>query len=94
MAGKEPRSNEVSDMWKAYHAKSKKKREHNRECGIKQLNVAGINFRTLNEGYHIVIEEGERIDYWPTTGTWKVSGTTGSQRGIRSLLTYLLKGRI
>ena len=45
----------------------------------------------LNNGYHLLVEAKDQqlIDFWPSTGLWKVRATKISKRGIKSLLDYL-----
>ena len=83
--------NEISETFKELRQASQDKREHNRRYSTKLLSSRRYKFKVVNNGYHLIIEElkDNLIDFWPSTGLWKVRGTNKSNRGIKSLIEYL-----
>lgn len=83
---------DISETFKDLRQASQEKREHNRKYSTKLLSSRRIKFKVVNKGYHLIIlndQEENFIDFWPSTGLWKVRGTTERKRGIKSLLEYL-----
>ena len=82
---------DITETFKELRQASQNKREHNRRYSTKLLSSRKYKFKVVNEGYHLIIEEihDKFIDFWPSTGLWKVRGTKKSNRGIKSLIEYL-----
>jgi len=82
---------DIGETFKELRQASQGKREHNRRYSTKLLSARRVKFKIANKGYHLIIEEltDSLIDFWPSTGLWKVRGDTKSGRGIKSLLEYL-----
>lgn len=54
-----------------------------------QLEKAGLEYTTANDGIHlrVQLDDGNMLDFWPTTGNWKTSDGH-KDTGISSLLNY------
>ena len=52
-----------------------------------------VSHRSSNNNVHIIIESfplgKRRVDFWPTTGLWKIPGRLEKRFGLPSLLDYL-----
>lgn len=86
-------SRDQEDLWSAFKDRaeeSAERRAMNRAGCAEQLKALGIPFTTNNAGVHLMLtHNGQRIDYWPGTGKWRVPATGHSRRGIKSLLDFL-----
>ena len=61
-----------------------------REC----LKLNDISFTDFNNGTHFCVEGPDRyIDFWPTTGKWKIRGLNKTYFGLYNLKETILKGR-
>ena len=72
--------------------KRKLKKEQNRIQSTETLQHAGVVFTSHNNGLHLIIKlsETDRVDFWPSTGTWwEKNGKRG--RGVQPLLNYINK---
>ncbi|MBM7064310.1 hypothetical protein [Neisseria elongata] len=65
------------------------KRNHNKEQSTNLLKQAEISFESKNSGNHLIILSTPKIDFYPSTGLWKVRGENRSRRGVKNLLKYL-----
>ena len=65
------------------------KRNHNKEQSTNLLKQAEISFESKNSGNHLIILSTPKIDFYPSTGLWRVRGENKNHRGVRSLLKYL-----
>ena len=65
------------------------KRNHNKEQTTNLLKQAEISFESKNSGNHLIILSTPKIDFYPSTGLWRVRGENKNHRGVRSLLKYL-----
>lgn len=82
--------NEVSEMWRDYHAMKQKKKRSNLAYSTKLLTDSGIEFVSHNMGIHLVITKQEKvIDFWPSTGLWWVRGNKKKSRGINQLIQFV-----
>jgi hypothetical protein len=84
-------NDDIGETFKDLRQASQNKREHNRRYSTKLLSSKRVKFKVVNNGYHLIIEELSEhpIDFWPSTGLWKVRSTNEKNRGIKSLLEYL-----
>lgn len=80
---------DMGEMWRDHKEARKEKKEANQESSTEILNGSGVKFESKNFGRHLIIQgEGEKVDFWPSTGKWIVrNGREG--RGVRKLLKYL-----
>lgn len=61
-----------------------------REC----LKLNDIPFIEYNKGIHLMVEGPDNyIDFWPTTGKWRVRGGSKTFFGLYKLKEYILKNR-
>lgn len=67
------------------------KRNHNKEQSTNLLRQAEISFESKNSGNHLIILSTPKIDFYPSTGLWKVRGENKNHRGVGTLLKYLRK---
>lgn len=75
---------------KLWNALKQQKRALNKANSTKLLELAGINFESKNDGYHLVVQHKEGlIDFYPSTGLWKFRNKSESNRGVKKLLEYL-----
>lgn len=73
--------------WREHKHDRATKRHRNGESSTKILADAGIKFDTKNNGWHIVISEPLRVDFYPTTGLWITSQVR--RRGVRALIKFI-----
>lgn len=79
---------EIGDTFKAFKEFKKKKKKNNILSSWKILIENNIKYAKGNENHYII--EGY-IDFWPSTGLFKVRKTTISGRGVHNLLKILNK---
>lgn len=85
--------NDISETFKDLRHAAQSKREHNRRYSTKLLSAKRVKFKAVNNGYHLIITHRERtVDFWPSTGLWKVRNADIQSRGVKSLLEYLEDG--
>jgi hypothetical protein len=79
----------MGEIWNIIKSESVEKRRRNRENGPKLLTERGFDFKSRNDGAHLIVEvEAVRVDYWPGTGKW-ISKTGIQGRGVFRLLRFL-----
>lgn len=72
---------------------NQRKKAHNRENSPKMLKEAGVQFRSCNDGLHLIVQgPKEAIDFWPGTGKWRERGTNITRYGVRGLIKYIQTG--
>lgn len=86
---------DLGDYWrdvKEHRQKVKAKRQAAMPNPNKLLNELGASFEVKNYGEHYIVEYGDIIvDYWPSTGYWKVRKLGHTGYNIRPLVKYLKK---
>jgi hypothetical protein len=69
---------------------TKLKREHNKQASIAILKHKQISYVAKANNEHLAICHSNLIiDFWPTTGLWKVRNSPKENRGVFKLLKYL-----
>lgn len=81
----------IGDVFNAYKAARRQKRENNRKQSVLSLMHEAIPFESHNDGVHIIIKTPVRIDFWPGTGLWKTADGKIEQRGVRNLINFYRK---
>ena len=81
----------MNDTYRLMKERSKVKRAHNKSTSTQFLVSSSIEFRSNDEGTHLIIDEYNTgvIDYWPSTGLWIPRNTKKRHRGIRPLIKYI-----
>ena len=79
----------MDELWKIMRERSREKRNSNKEQSTNLLVKNEIPFECKNNGNHLIIESNPKIDFYPSTGLWRVRGENKNHRGVRSLLKYL-----
>ena len=82
----------MSDLIEEYEAMreySRKKKLANKEFSTLLLDKLGIDYTSHNNGIHLkVMNNTETIDFYPSTGTFLISGKQ-KQRGVVKMLKYM-----
>lgn len=81
----------MKELFKEMRKRSQEKRSANKEKSAELLKNSGINFERKNYGNHLIILTEPKIDFYPSTGLWKVRGDNKNHRGVMALLKYLRK---
>ena len=78
---------DMGDTFRAMREDSKQRKEHNVKQSLKLLDEATVPWNCLS-----VVSKHYRIagciDYWPSTGLWKVMHTSIQGRGVKHLIAY------
>ena len=76
---------DIGDTFKAYREIQKKERQDRAEHAMKTLSEEGVPYEIFSRtNYHMRV--GGLIDYWPTTGRWKVNNSRVKGFGLRNML--------
>jgi len=77
---------DIGECFAALKKENKAKKKSNLEFATQYLIDKGVAFESKNSGLHLIVS-GERhtIDYWPSTGFFKVRGHDYQCRGINTL---------
>lgn len=79
---------ELGEIFKELKEKSKAKKQANYDSSLAYLKRLGVSFQVCNERTcHILVMD--IIDFFPTTGFWKVRKTNFQGRGLKKLVSYL-----
>lgn len=70
---------DMGDDFRALREANKEKRRTNRERSTALLRQRGIEFKTRNDGAHLIVADN-RADFWPGTGRWIMRD--GSRKGF------------
>lgn len=77
------------DDYRAIKADRKAERRKLLDVNLQKLFDAGIAYTSNNLGGHCQAEFGGRqFDIWPSTGRWKVRGSSRSYLGIDSFIKH------
>ena len=70
---------------------SSARRARHRESSPEVLRRAGISFKSMNAGAHLIVtHNGRTVDFWPGTGLWRTRPHDGREhRGVRNLIDHL-----
>lgn len=67
----------------------------NRASARQLLEAHGIEYRTNNDGIHLMVEGNTGyIDFWPGTGRWRARECEASGFGVRALLDAIESGHL
>jgi hypothetical protein len=81
---------DMGEMFNEWREDKKKKKASNLEFSTNELIKRGVSFESKNGGVHLVIESLDGlIDFWPSTGKFKVRASNEYKRGLRNLLKHL-----
>lgn len=85
-----------SDIALAFKAKREfiqEKKLSNIEFSTKQLTDAGVEFKSMLDGVHLIVTQlsGGIADFWPSTGLWIVRAKNRRRRGFKSLIEWSKK---
>lgn len=58
----------------------------------RKLDTARVEYTTRNNGLHFVVPFGKQlIDFWPSTGHWRIRGQKKTNVGLETLLAHVSK---
>lgn len=84
--------NEENLAWREFTKAKKEKKEKNRINSTEILKKNGIPIQLCNLDRQIIIRlPTATIDFYPSTGLYKVRNTKIKHRGIKNLLQYISK---
>lgn len=80
---------DMGDDFKALREYNRAKKQRYIAFAIETLNANGVEYKNRDGlNVHLMIEiNGQRIDFWPSTGRWRTKGK--SKFGIASLMAYI-----
>jgi hypothetical protein len=68
----------------------KKRKVDNKNRSTEILKGNGVLFSTHNNGLHLIVKSGVyKVDFWPSTGKFKVRGQNKYRRGVFNLLKVI-----
>lgn len=81
----------MGDVYRLWNKRKKEKKESNRAQSTKLLEDLNIEFDSYNYGVHLVVygDEGDVVDFWPSTGKWIVRKMNKKGRGVFNMLKWL-----
>lgn len=84
---------DIALAFKAKHEFIQEKKRSNLEFSTKQLTDAGVKFKQMLDGVHLVVTQlsGGIADFWPSTGLWIVRTKNRRHRGFKSLIAWSKK---
>jgi hypothetical protein len=66
---------------------SKRKRQSNLEYSTRLIKAEGFNVVSKNQGYHLIVTHNSKtVDFWPSTGKYKIRGQVHYGRGVARLI--------
>jgi hypothetical protein len=87
-------TSEIGEMWRAVKKDRQARNQTRGETALIILKEKGVKFEKKNFGSHLIVEgkNGKLIDFWPTTGKFKLRGSKNYQGGIEKMLRkYVLE---
>jgi hypothetical protein len=83
---------DIGDLFKELREHKRAKRASNTKQSTQALINAGVQFTSLNGGVHLLVmaADGSRIDFWPSTGLWKLRSSNVKHRGVFRLIQRAL----
>lgn len=83
--------------WEEIRERHKQARANGKEYGTRALRAAGIEFRSLDNGWHLrMSHNGGIIDFTPGTGRWTIwhrdRSHGGQYRGVHALIHHIATG--
>lgn len=87
---------DFSDIYKKMHEEKQARHASWKEEAIRVLSESGIPHRMAGEETIIFRESGKpKVDFYPSTGRWRVAGVVHTFRGgVRSFLSWYKKQTI
>lgn len=80
---------DLTETYKALREHSREKKLNNKEFSTKLLDELGVDYESFNNGIHLrVLNDNEVIDFYPSTGTYKI-GNSYKRRGVMNMLKYM-----
>jgi len=81
---------DIGEDFAAMKAHSKLKKERNLAYSTNLLVESGIEFESKNNGVHLIVTSDlGLIDFWPSTGKFKVRSQTKYGRGVKNLINLI-----
>lgn len=81
---------DINEDFAALKEHSKLKKKRNLEFSTNLLFESGITFESKNNGVHLIITSDiGLIDFWPSTGKFKVRSRTKYGRGVKNLINAI-----
>jgi hypothetical protein len=89
----------ATQNWQQIASARKARRAKNRDYGTTVLVQAGIEFETMDRGWHLrILYGGQQIDFTPGSGSWSISGARGAgygnYSGVHTLIRYMATGAL
>ena len=85
---------DIAVAFKQMHEANREKKLGNLENSTQMLIGNNIKFETKNNGVHLIVREGDAVwDFWPSTGKFTRRGVGYYQRGVRKLISQVLRER-
>lgn len=82
---------DMAEVFRAMTANAKDRRIRRYAINMKMMKDYGVEFTSHNNGYHLIIKNGDEIiDFWPSTSRWRIRGKR-STFGNLSLLKRINK---
>lgn len=83
---------DMGELYKAHKESRTTKKLENLEYSTALLVSEGIAFESKNSGIHLIIRHnGHIVDFWPSTGKFKVRGSNKFKRGVKRLIKEINK---
>jgi len=81
----------MGDIFRLWTKRKKEKKESNRAQSTQLLKDLDIKFESHNCGVHLIVygEEGDVVDFWPSTGKWIVRKHNKKGRGVFNMIKWL-----
>jgi len=84
---------DTGDDFAALKTHSKLKKARNLNFSTNLLFERGIEFESKNNGVHLIVTSDlGLIDFWPSTGKFKVRSQTKYGRGVKNLINLIKRG--
>jgi hypothetical protein len=81
---------DMKEVFDAMDEDRKQKRLVEAEESLSTLKEEGVPHRICNAlNWHVLVDE--KVDFWPSTGKWRVRGSGRTGRGVRALLGWWRK---
>lgn len=73
---------DASDIWEALNEEKRKRHTQWKQTNLARLAKSGLVYKLAGEETVIFREEGKpKVDFYPSTGRWRIAGDTRVYRG-------------
>lgn len=79
---------EMGEVWREVRAARKEENRKRWDDALLALDAAGLSYCTPTAGCITVSQNPDVVDFWPSSGKWRLRGATRNLHGLNELVHW------